>query len=235
MSDTETSAPEGDSDSGAAGGDSDSGAPDGDSEFGVPKGAAENRTAPRPQEGPMEGSSDEELPPALLEAADAAIAGGATVEQIAARIRRGARSHAAARRSAKSLRAFIRRERETQDAIRAWAEEMGTRGGDCAGRMAVESLRRMAFSALAELCRRDGAVPVDDLDSLARVLRRIESIDRLRQARERAEARAAPGAGRAPVSKGLSAEAAAAVRKFVEDSARRASATPAPVDPRKLH
>lgn len=215
--------------------DSESSAPEGDSESGAPDGATQNPTAPGPQEAPLERSSAEQVPPALLEAVDAAIAGGATIERIAARIRSAGQARAAVGRSAKSLRAMIRMEQEARDASRAWAEEMGARGDGCAGRMAIESLRRMAFSALAELGRREGPVPVDDLDSLALVLRRIESIDKMRQARERAEARAAPGAGQAPARKKLSDEAAAAIRAFVEDKPRRAAAPSAPVDPRKLN
>ena len=193
-----------DSEPGAPAGDSEPGAPEGDSEPGAPKGATDDPTAPGRKRGPMERSSAEEVPAALLEAVNAAIVGGATVQQIAARMgsEGRARSRSAAGRSAKSLRAFIRRERETQDAIRAWAEEVGAPSGACAGRLAIERLRRMAFSALAEIGRREGPVPVDDLDTLAQVLRRIESIDRLRQARERAEAKAAPGAGQAPRQEG---------------------------------
>ncbi|MDE0409130.1 MAG: DUF3486 family protein [Alphaproteobacteria bacterium] len=182
----------------------------------------------------MERSSAERLPPALREAVDAATAAGATIERIAALIRSAGHtcSRSAASRSPKGLSAPIRKAREAGGASRAWAEEAGARSGDCAGLIAIESLRTLALSALAEIARREGPVPVDDINRLALALRRIESADRLRQARERAEARAAPGAGQAPVRKGLSDEAVAAIRAFVEGRPRRAPATPAPVGPR---
>ena len=76
----------------------------------------------------------------------------------------------------------------------------------------------------------------EELARLALVLRRIEGTDKLRLERERAAAkaaRAAPGAGQAPVRKGLSPEAVAAIREVVEGRPRRPAraVTSAPVDP----
>ena len=76
-----------------------------------------------------------------------------------------------------------------------------------------------------------------ELARLALVLKRIEGTDKLRLERERAAAkaaaRAAPGAGQAPVRKGLSPEAVAAIREVVEGRPRRPAraVTSAPVDP----
>ena len=69
------------------------------------------------------------------------------------------------------------------------------------------------------------------------VLKRIEGTDKLRLERERAAAKeaakAAPGAGQAPVRKGLSPEAVAAIREVVEGRPRPPgrAVTSAPVDP----
>ena len=72
-----------------------------------------------------------------------------------------------------------------------------------------------------------------ELARLALVLKRIEGTDKLRLARERAAAKAAPGAGQAPVRKGLSPEAVAAIREAVEGRPRppERPVTSAPVDP----
>ena len=80
-----------------------------------------------------------------------------------------------------------------------------------------------------------------ELARLALVLKRIEGTDKLRLQRERAAekaaaeaaAKAAPGAGQAPVRKGLSPEAVAAIREVVEGRPRptERAVTSAPVDP----
>ena len=171
-----------------------------DSASSAPDGATETRTQPGPQAAPTERSSAERLPVALLDAVDAATAAGAIIEQITALIRSAgyACSGSAAGRRAKDLSALIRQEREARRANRAWAEEVGARSDDRAGLIAIESLLTLAISALAEVAQREGPVPVDELNRLALALSRIESIDRLRQARERDQARAVPGAGQAP-------------------------------------
>ena len=94
----------------------------------------------------------------------------------------------------------------------------------------------MTLSTLADLSRREEPVSTEELARLALVLRRIEGTDKLRLERERAvakAARAAPGAGQAPVRKGLSPEAVAAIREVVEGRPRQPerAVTSAPVDP----
>ena len=77
----------------------------------------------------------------------------------------------------------------------------------------------------------------EELARLSLVLRRIEGTDKLRLQREqaavKAAARAAPGADQAPVRKGLSPEAVAAIREVVEGRPRppERTVTSAPVDP----
>ena len=101
------------------------------------------------------------------------------------------------------------------------------------GLILIETLRTLTLSALADLSGREEPVSTAELARLALVLKRIEGTDKLRLARERAAAKAAPGAGQAPVRKGLSPEAVAAIREVVEGRPRRPAraVTSAPVDP----
>ena len=105
-----------------------------------------------------------------------------------------------------------------------------------AGLILIETLRTLVLSSLADLSRREEPVSTEELARLALVLRRIEGTDKLRLERERAAAKAAraePGAGQAPVRKGLSPEAVAAIREVVEGRPRPPgrAVTSAPVDP----
>ena len=183
-------------------------------------------------------SSIARLPPALREAADAAIADGATIDEIAARIRAegGACSRSAVGRYVKNMRDLIRQQQEADRANEAWVRALGARAQGSAGLILIETLRTLVLSALADLSRREEPVSTEELARLALVLRRIEGTDKLRLERERAAAkaaRAAPGAGQAPVRKGLSPEAVAAIREVVEGRPRRPAraVTSAPVDP----
>ena len=99
----------------------------------------------------------------------------------------------------------------------------------------------MTLSTLAELSKREEPATPEELSRLSLVLKRIEGTDKLRIERERAAAKeaakAAPGAGQAagqaPVRKGLSPEAVAAIREVVEGRPRppERAVTSAPVDP----
>ena len=95
----------------------------------------------------------------------------------------------------------------------------------------------MTLSTLAELSKREEPATPEELSRLSLVLKRIEGTDKLRIERERAAAKAAakaaPGAGQAPVRKGLSPEAVAAIREAVEGRPRppERAVTSAPVDP----
>ena len=178
-------------------------------------------------------SSIARLPPTLREAVDAAIADGATIDEITARIRAegGACSRSAVGRYVKNVRDLIRRQQEADRANEAWVRALGARAQGRAGLILIETLRTLVLSALADLSRREEPVSTAELARLALVLRRIEGTDKLRLERERAAAKAAgaaPGAGQAAgqalVRKGLSPEAVAAIREVVEGRPRRPSA-----------
>ena len=183
-------------------------------------------------------SSVARLPPTLREAVDAAIADGATIDEITARIRAegGACSRSAVGRYVKNMRDLIRQQQETDRGIEAWVRALGARAQGRAGLILIETLRTLTLSTLADLSGREEPVSTEELARLALVLRRIEGTDKLRLERERAAAkaaRAAPGANQAPVRKGLSPEAVAAIREVVEGRPRRPAraVTSAPVDP----
>ena len=185
-------------------------------------------------------SSIARLSPTLREAVDAAIADGATIDEITARIQAegGACSRSAVGRYVKNMRDLIRQQQEADRANEAWVRALGPRAQGRAGLILIETLRTLTLSALADLSRREEPVSTAELARLALVLRRIEGTDKLRLERERAAAkaaRAAPGAGQAqaPVRKGLSPEAVAAIREVVEGRPRRPAraVTSAPVDP----
>ena len=183
------------------------------------------------------------LPPELREAVDAAITDGATIDEIADLIRGegGACSRSAVGRYTKNVRDLIRRQQETDHGIEMWVRALGDRAQGRAGLILIETLRTMTLSTLAELSKREEPATPEELSRLSLVLKRIEGTDKLRIERERAAAKAAekaaakaaPGAGQAPVRKGLSPEAVAAIREVVEGRPRppeRAVAS-APVDP----
>ena len=160
-------------------------------------------------------SSIARLPPTLREAVDAAIADGATIDEITARIRAegGACSRSAVGRYVKNMRGLIRQQQEADHGIEMWVRALGERAQGRAGLILIETLRTLVLSALADLSRREEPVSTAELARLALVLRRIEGTDKLRLQREQAAAkaaRAAPGArqaaGQAPVRKGLSPE-----------------------------
>ena len=183
-------------------------------------------------------SSIARLPPTLREAVDAAIADGATIDEITDLIRGegGACSRSATGRYVKNVRDLIRQQQEADRANEAWVRALGARAQGRAGLILIETLRTMTLSTLAELSKREKPATPEELARLSLVLRRIEGTDKLRLARERAAAkaaRAAPGAGQAPVRKGLSPEAVAAIREVVEGRPRRPerAVTSAPVDP----
>ena len=183
-------------------------------------------------------SSVARLPPELREAVDAAIADGATIDEITALIRGegGACSRSAVGRYAKDMRDLIRQQQETDRANEAWVRALGERVQGRAGLILIETLRTMTLSTLAELSKREKPPTPEELARLSLVLQRIEGTDKLRLQREQAAAkaaRAAPGAGQAPVRKGLSPEAVAAIREVVEGRPRppERAVTSAPVDP----
>ena len=184
-------------------------------------------------------SSIKRLPPELREAVDAAIADGATIDEITALIRGegGACSRSAVGRYTKNVRDLIRQQQETDHGIEMWVRALGERPEGRAGLILVETLRTMTLSTLAELSKREEPATPEELSRLSLVLKRIEGTDKLRIERERSAAKEAakeaPGAGQAPVRKGLSPEAVAAIREAVEGRPRapERAVTSAPVDP----
>ena len=139
-------------------------------------------------------SSIARLPLTLREAVDAAIADGATIDEITARIRAegGACSRSAVGRYVKNLRDLIRQQQEADRANEAWVRALGARVQGRAGLILIETLRTLTLSTLADLSRREEPVSTAELARLALVLRRIE---RHRQAPPRAGAGGGEGGG----------------------------------------
>ena len=190
-------------------------------------------------------SSIARLPPELREAVDAAIADGATIDEIAALIRGegGACSRSAVGRYTKNVRDLIRQQQETDRGIEMWVRALGERPEGRAGLILIETLRTMTLSTMAELSQREEPVSTEELSRLSLVLKRIEGTDKLRLQREQAaakEAKAAPGAGQAPGQapprKGLSPETVDLIDEAVVGFRFRPrppgrAVTSAPVDP----
>ena len=187
-------------------------------------------------------SSIARLPPELREAVDAAIADGATIDEIADLIRGegGACSRSAVGRYTKNVRDLILRQQETDRANEMWVRALGERAEGRAGLILIETLRTMTLSTIAELSQREEPPTPEELSRLSLVLKRIEGTDKLRLAREQAaakEAKAAAGAGQAPGQapprKGLSPEAVDLIDEAVVGFRfrPRPPVTSAPVDP----
>ena len=118
-------------------------------------------------------------------------------------------SRSAVGRYTKNVRDLIRQQQEADRANEAWVRALGERVQGRAGLILIETLRTMTLTTLAELSNREKPPTPEELARLSLVLKRIEGTDKLRLERERAAAKAAakaaPGAGQAPVRKGLSA------------------------------
>ena len=112
-------------------------------------------------------SSVARLPPALREAVDAAIAEGATIDEITARIRAegGTCSRSAVGRYVKNMRDLIRQQQEADRANEAWVRALGARAQGRAGLILIETLRTLVLSALADLSRREEPVSTEELGS----------------------------------------------------------------------
>ena len=134
-------------------------------------------------------SSVDRLPDTLREAVDQAIADGATIDEITARIRAEDEncSRSAVGRYSKGARVLIRQQQETDRAIKAWVQELGERPEGGTGLFLVETLRTMVLATMAALSGRDEPASLQDLSRLSLILRRIESTEKLCRDRERAE------------------------------------------------
>ena len=104
-------------------------------------------------------SSIARLPPELREAVDAAIADGATIDEIANLIRGegGACSRSAVGRYTKNMRDLIRQQQEADRANEMWVRALGERAEGRAGLILIETLRTMTLSTMAELSQREDA------------------------------------------------------------------------------
>ena len=161
-------------------------------------------------------SSVDKLPPALREAVNAAIADGATIDEITARIREGGEScsRSAVGRYSQNYRAMLRKRQESDRFMTQWMKEYGERPQGQAGLILIETMREMVMDTMAALTERGEPVPTQELERLTRVLKRIEDTDRLRLAREKAAAEAAKP--KPKPRKGLSPETVALIRSKVE-------------------
>ena len=191
---------------------------------------------------PLGHSSVDKLPAEVREAVNAAVADGATIDEITALIRGegGDCSRSAVGRYAKKYRAVLREQQESDRIMTLWMKEFGDRPQGQAGLVLIETMRTMVFGTMAAFAERGEPVPTQELARLSMVLKRIEDTDKLRLARERAAAKEAAGADRPPATKerpplkkGLSPETVAAIDEAVLGKARWPvrTVTSAPVDP----
>ena len=140
------------------------------------------KTAPTP---PLGRSSVDKLPAELREAVNAAVADGATIDEITALIRGegGDCSRSAVGRHAQKFRAVLREQRESERTLTLWMKEFAERGQGKAGLVLIETMRTMVLATMADFAARGEPVPMQELARLSLVLRRIEDTDRLRLAR----------------------------------------------------
>ena len=105
-------------------------------------------------------SSIKRLPAELREAVDQAIADGATIDEITARIRAEGEtcSRSAVGRYAKTMRDLIREQQETDRTIQAWVQALGERPEGQSGLILIETLRTMALATMAHLSAREEPV-----------------------------------------------------------------------------
>ena len=177
------------------------------------------------------GAADEPLPAAIQDAVTAAIEDGATMDGIVAcvrarggdrsplitRARRCARARPAEGRWAARMDGLICLQRETDRFAEEWVRmrEPGAEGRSAL--IAIETLRTLVLSTMADLSQRTEPVPTEDLGRLALALSRIESADRLRIEREQTMADAAAHAGLAARAASMThAERVETVRRALE-------------------
>ena len=177
-----------------------------------------------------ERASDEPLPAAFQDAVAAAIEGGASLDEIVARVRshdgdrspliprarRCARARPAEGCWAERVDGLICLQRETDRFAEEWARVRDPRAEGLSALIAIETLRTLALRTMAELGAREEPVPTEDLGRLALALHRIESADRLRIEREQAAADAAAA------HDGAAARAASMTHAERVDTVRRA-------------
>ena len=177
-------------------------------------------------------SSDEPLTAAIEDAVAAAIEGGATMDEIVARVRprdddcspliprarRCARARPDEGRWAERMDSLICLQRETDRFAEEWERTRDPRAEGLSALIAIETLRTLALRTMAELGAHEEPVPTEGLGRLALALYRIESADKLRIEREQAAADAAAAhAGPAARAAGMThAERVETVRRALE-------------------
>ena len=166
-------------------------------------------------------SSVAKLPAEVREAVDAAIADGATIDGITARIRAEGEdcSRSAVGRYAKDMRDLMHRQQEADRMIKIWMQEFGERPQSQMALVLIESLRAMVFATMGHLGKDGEPVSTEELARLSLMLKRIESTDKLRVQREQAARKAAEAAKPKP-RKGLSPETVALIDEAVLGKAR---------------
>ena len=194
-------------------------------------------------------SSVAKLPLELREAVDKAIADGATIDEITARIRAEGEncSRSAVGRYAKDTRVLIQKRQEADRVVKAWMQEFGDRPQGELTLVLIENLRAMAIDTMRHLAKQKEPASSEDIARLSLALKRIESTNELRLQREQAAQKAAEAAAEAakpepkpkPVKskpkrrKGLSPETVARIDEAVLGKARwpARTVTSVPVDP----
>ena len=161
-------------------------------------------------------SSLEKLSPAIRDAVAAAIADGATTDEITAQIRAlgGDCSRSAVARYVGRVREPILQQRESDRDAETWVNALGERAEGRSGLLAIEALRTQALDAVTHLGKRKEPLTADEIARLALAFHRIEGADRLRVERECTLAKAAAQGGGA--KRGLSDDAVAVIRRAVQ-------------------
>ena len=177
------------------------------------------------------GAASEPLPGAIQDAVAVAIEDGATMDDIVERVRsrggdrspsiprarRCARDRPAEGCWAERMDGLIGLQRETDRFAEEWerTREPGAEGRSAL--IAIETLRTLALSTMADLSQRTEPVATEDLARLALALHRIENADRLHIEREQAMADAAAHAGPAARAASMThAERVETVRRALE-------------------
>ena len=167
-----------------------------------------------------ERSSDEPLPAAIQDAVAAALEGGATMDEIVARVRavEGDRPPSTAGCWAERMDGLIFLQRETDRFAEEWERTRDPRAEGLSALIAIETLRTLALRTMAELGAHEEPVPTEDLGRLALALNRIESADKLRIEREQtmADAAAAHDGAAARAASMTHAERVETVRRALE-------------------
>ena len=184
------------------------------------------------------------LPKEMREAVDKAIAEGATIDEITARIRAEGEncSRSAVGRYAKDTRELIQKRQEADRVVKAWMQEFGDHPQGELALLFIEGLRAMAIDTMRHLAKREEPASSEDIARLSLALTRIESTNELRLQREQAAEKAVDAAKPKPQPKpqpkpkprkGLSPEMVARIDEAVLGKARWPSrtVTSVPVDP----